>query len=203
MVTITNFENGPYYEPLWGGDTDNIDIQSDNVASGSYALEMYDSSVFSGPGAATTRDFIVSRSSTPIEATVYFGGPDTQSEFLFGVQSVADDGSLSCYAFGGDQVNAIQYIARCDSGSKTRLTETTTESLSGWETLSIDTWDSNGNIDISIGGDTISAVDDTYSSGGIGINANQQNRVGLDTVTADSFTDNRFAAPTNVSVTEN
>lgn len=178
MVTVLDsFEDGDMSE--YSGDTADFSIDStDSIdTDGKYRLENNTNKV-----AISRTDIGIQTGQTPFGAylwptsTYYIGAfyADIPG-FLFAVQSETNHSNMSCYGVSLDVVDNRVNIDRFDSGNRTILANSsaTIERATTYKVVGT-TWDDSGNITFEVRDKsdnvlgTVSTVDTTYTSGGIG-----------------------------------
>ena len=149
----------------YGGDTGAFSIQTGTVQEGNYAL-LGDGG---GSYSVIVRDIDQDPWGQGVRVTwkQYVSNEKGNGGILFGCQSVTGASSISGYHTYVDTASPIK-IRRFDNGSDTVLGSSESSLASGtWHDGQLE-WYSDGTINYSLGGISVSATDTTYESGFLG-----------------------------------
>ena len=149
----------------YGGDTGAFSIQTGTVQEGNYAL-LGDGG---GSYAVIVRDIDQDPWGQGVRATwkQYLSDEIGNGGILFGGQSVTGASSISGYYTYANRGGSIR-IRRFDNGSNIELSSSESSPASrNWYDGQLE-WYSDGTINYSLGGISISATDTTYESGFLG-----------------------------------
>lgn len=200
MEQVTDFIHGTYHLDLWEDFGDGV-----SIISSEDRLKLQDSDGLGESG--FTKQYTVSQGSAPIQAQLIPDSSAPRQEFQWAVQGTDKDiregyavqidtasNDIFLLKLEGDGVTDFDTVAGYDGSQVTSDT---------WD-VDIQTWDTNGNISVTVSaGDlshTLSGQDNEYTSGALGISIKSKGAVlYLESIAADSYSDNRLAAPQNVS----
>lgn len=179
---IDDFEDGDISE--YSGDTSVFSVSSSDPYEGTYH-SVADSSSNNTHEMVNRTDLTIQQGDT-IELYGRTGGGNDRWGFCFGAQSASGAGNYSGYnvsmANGGEQAR----INRWDNGSENLLAENIySNTIGSWHKWKVN-WATDGKItfvQFDGSGNTngsISAIDTTYSSGGIGLSSFKQDPSKLD-----------------------
>ena len=149
----------------YGGDTGAFSIQTGTVQEGNYAL-LGDGG---GSYSVIVRDIDQDPWGPGVRATwkQYLSDEKGNGGILFGGQSVTGASSISGYHTYANRDNPVS-IRRFDNGSNTYLSSSDSgPGVGTWHDGQLE-WYSDGTINYSLGGISISATDTTYESGFLG-----------------------------------
>ena len=151
----------------YGGDTGSFSILSSTVYEGSYGVQ----GDGGGSVGAIGRDEGQDKWGPDIRITYRQYLPSGDADFqglVFGAQSVSGYSSLSGYFAEAGESNDTVRLSRIDSGERRILNDVSrTVPSDNWFLCSVD-WYSDGLIDFTVDGSTVSATDSTYSDGYMG-----------------------------------
>jgi hypothetical protein len=157
----------------YGGDTGSFNIQTGTVQEGTYAL-FGDGG---GSSVAIVRDAGQNKWGPGVQGDIKIStkryipsiGGGGNGGTMFGCQSVSGHSSLSGYYMYVNQKNDQTDIRRIDSGSVTSLSSDGSSGITTdtWVDETIE-WKTNGTINWTLDGNTVSATDTNYTTGYLG-----------------------------------